>query len=131
MCKCQSGTQRVPSCVNATVVHVMYKSFILPLFDYADVIWNNCTNTLADELEHLHLDAIRTTGVRGISHQKLLTETGLMSLSERRQCHKLILYFKIVNGITSSYLGAELPQLVSAVNPYHRHSCCPPPCPDT
>ena len=57
----------------------MYKSFILPHFDYADIIWDNCTNTLADELESLHLDAIRTiTGaVRGTSHQQLLTETGL------------------------------------------------------
>ena len=44
---------------------------MLPLLDYADGVWDNCTINLADELEQLHLDAIRTiTGaVRGISHQ--------------------------------------------------------------
>ena len=49
----------------------MYISFILPIFDYVDVVRDNCTLKLADELEELYLDAIRTiTGaVRGTSHQ--------------------------------------------------------------
>ena len=49
----------------------MYTSFILPYFDYADVIWDNCTIRLSEELEHLLLDAIRmiTGTVRGISHK--------------------------------------------------------------
>ena len=38
----------------------MYKSFILPYFDHADVTWDNCMTRLSEELEHLHLDAIRT-----------------------------------------------------------------------
>ena len=100
----------------------MYKSFILPHFDYADVIWDNCTNTLADELESLHLDAIRTiTGaVRGTSHQNLLAETGLTSLSEKDTgVIKLLCISKLstVLIIIPSYHGAELPQLVSSVNP--------------
>ena len=46
---------------------------MLPLLDYADGVWDNCTINLADELEQLHLDAIRTiTGaVRGTSQQSL------------------------------------------------------------
>ena len=51
----------------------VYRSFILPLFDYADVVWDNCAIKLADELEQLHLDAIRaiTGAVRGTSQQSL------------------------------------------------------------
>ena len=37
----------------------MYKSFILPQFDYADIVWDNCSGTLSNMLENLHLEAIR------------------------------------------------------------------------
>ena len=40
-------------------LEIMYKSFILPLFDYADIIWDNCTNTQSNILENLHLEGIR------------------------------------------------------------------------
>ena len=40
-----------------------YKSFNLPILYYADVVWNNCTIKMVDELEQLHLDAIRTITV--------------------------------------------------------------------
>ena len=38
----------------------LYRSYILPHFDYADVLWDNCTLELSDNLEALHLDARRT-----------------------------------------------------------------------
>ena len=38
----------------------MYRSFILSQLDYADVIWDNYSLKLAEELESLHLDAVRT-----------------------------------------------------------------------
>ena len=53
-------------------LETMHRSFILPQLDYADVIWDNCSLKLAEDLESLHLDAIRTFigAVRGTSHQK-------------------------------------------------------------
>ena len=47
--------------------------FILPQLDHVDVIWNNCSLKLAEDLESLHFDAIRTIigAVCGTSHQKL------------------------------------------------------------
>ncbi|KAK7490747.1 hypothetical protein BaRGS_00017976 [Batillaria attramentaria] len=66
------------------------------IIDYAGVIWDNCTNSLADELENLLLEGIRiiTDLVRGTSHHKLYLESRLLPLRERRRRHKLILYFK-------------------------------------
>ena len=32
--------------------------WFLPLFKYADIIWDNCTTTQASTLENLHLEAI-------------------------------------------------------------------------
>eukprot|EP00745_Piridium_sociabile_P017481 TRINITY_DN2628_c1_g1_i3.p1 TRINITY_DN2628_c1_g1~~TRINITY_DN2628_c1_g1_i3.p1 ORF type:complete len:175 (+),score=3.43 TRINITY_DN2628_c1_g1_i3:72-596(+) len=64
-------------------LEIMYKSFILPHFDFSDIVWDNCTNQLAEHLENVHLDAIRTIvgTVRGTSHQKLYIESGLEQLS--------------------------------------------------
>ena len=103
-------------------LETMYRSFIVPQLDYADVIWDNCSLKLAEELESLHLDAIRTIigAVRGTSHQKLYTESGFTTLRERRFRHKIIMYHKIVQEITSTYLKEHLPPLVSSTNPYHR-----------
>ena len=105
-------------------LETMYKAFILPHFDYSDIVWDNCTGTLADELEKLNLDAIRTiTGaVRGTSHDKLYKESGILPLRERRRRHKLIAFFKIILGITPEYLSKYLPRLVSETNPYHRRN---------
>jgi len=36
----------------------MYKSFILPQFDYTDIVWVNCSETLSDMQENLHLEAL-------------------------------------------------------------------------
>jgi hypothetical protein len=100
----------------------MYKSFILPQLDYADVVWDNSTQKLSEDLENLHLDAIRTiTGaVRGTNHQKLYTESGFTTLRERRLRHKIIMYHKIVHEKTPTYLNVNIPPLVSSFNPYHR-----------
>ena len=57
-------------------LETMYKSFIFPLFDHADIIWDNCTVVQSASLENLHLEALRiiTGSVRGTSHQKLYNE---------------------------------------------------------
>ena len=99
----------------------MYKSFILPHFDYSDAVWDNCTNELSEQLEQLNLDAIRTVigAVRGTSHQKLYEESGFIPLKERRSRHKLIIFYKMVNGLAPKHLTDCLPPLVSISNPYH------------
>ena len=56
----------------------MYKLFILPHFDYTDIVWDNCTDKLSDMLESLHLEEIRIIlgAVHGTRHQKLYEECG-------------------------------------------------------
>ena len=99
----------------------MYKAYILPHFDFADVLWDNCTQELSHELEMLHLDALRTIigSVRGTSHEKLYVESGFIPLFERRRRHKIIMYHKIVNKLVPNYLNEILPPLLSEINRYH------------
>ena len=86
-CRCQVACLRsFKYRLSRKVLETMYRSFILPQLDYADVIWDNCSLKLAEELESLHLDAIRTIigAVRGTSHQKLYTKSGFTTLREIR-----------------------------------------------
>jgi hypothetical protein len=78
-------------------LETIYKSFILPIFDYCDFIWDNCNKEHVKLLENLNLDALRTIcgATRGTSHNSLYLETGLGPL-----VHKLSVLYKIKN---SSY----------------------------
>ena len=93
----------------------MYKSFILPVLDYGDIIWDNCTEILSNKLEEVQLDALRTISgsVRGTSHAKLYQETGFIPLKERRKRHKLLLFFKFVNNMLPAHINRKIPELVS------------------
>jgi hypothetical protein len=103
-------------------LETLYKSFVMPHFDYADIVWDNCTAVLSNLLEDLHLKALRviTGSVRGTSHQLLYEESGFCTLKERRRRHKLTAYKKITLGICPDYLSNLLPPLVSETNPYPR-----------
>ena len=103
-------------------LETMYKSYILPLLDYADVLWDNCTEIQANTLEQLQIEALRiiTGSVRGTSHASLYNETGFITLKERRKRHKLILYFKFVKGLLPDHIALKFPSLVSENNPYRR-----------
>merc|ERR1712115_433887 len=84
--------------------------------------WDNCTDTQANTLEQLQIDAMRTISgsVRGTSHASLYIETGFISLKERRKRHKILLYFKYIKGILPEHISSKFPPLVAEVNPYHR-----------
>ena len=101
-------------------LEIMYKSFILPILDYADVVWDNCADYLAEDLEDLQRDAIRTiTGtVRGTSHESLYGESGFVLLKDRRERHKLIIFFKYVNGMLPEHQTNKFPELATITNPY-------------
>ena len=53
-----------------------YISFIWPMLEYGNILWDNCTKQQSDLLESIQLDAARIiTGLRkGTSHQVLLNE---------------------------------------------------------
>ena len=108
--------------LNRKSLETIYKSFILPHFDYADVLYDNCPLYLKNKLEDVHLDALRTIigTVKGTSHETIYFESGFTTLSERRKKHKLIMFFKIVNGLVPNFLNKYLPPLASSINPYHR-----------
>ena len=101
--------------LNRRSLEIMYKSFILPHFDYADVVWDNLTQRQIQDLEEIQLEALRTIigTVRGTGHDVMYEESGLIPLRIRRERRKLILFFKFVNGLLPTHLSRKFPEFVS------------------
>ena len=73
----------------------MYLSFIRPLIEYGDIVWDNCSQDDKNHLEAMNIEATRiTTGATKYCNlEKLFTEIGWDKLQNRRNMHKLIQYY--------------------------------------
>ena len=89
----------------------IYFSFIRPILEYADIIWDGCNQTMKARLERIHFEAARIiTGASKLaSIESLLTETGWDTLQNRRYKHKLILFHKMFHKQTPDYLASLVP----------------------
>ena len=99
----------------------IYFTFIRPLLEYADIIWDNCTINETEDIEKIQLEAARivTGTTKLVSIRELYQETGWEKLETRRQKHKLIKFYSIVSGQSSTYLQELIPQEVSQTSDYN------------
>ena len=75
----------------------IYKSFVRPNLDYADIIYNKPFNeSLKRKIEMVQYNAalIITGAFKGTSRDKIYQELGLESLADRRWTRKLIFFTK-------------------------------------
>ena len=98
-----------------------YISFIRPMLEYGNILWDNCTKQQSDLLESIQLDAARIiTGLRkGTNHDMLYAELGISSLASRRQDAKLIQFFKILNNEAPSYIDEIIRNFKTHNNEYN------------
>lgn len=99
---------------------IIYISFIRPLLECANVVWDNCTQYESDELEKVQHEAARivTGATKLVSLHSLYIDTGWESLATRREKQKLILYYKMQNGLTPEYLSSLVPPTVGSTVRY-------------
>ena len=107
--------------LNTCILNTFYKSYILPLMEYASEVWAGCTITDSDRLEKVQLAAARVvTGLPMYCPTRILyRETGWETLAVRRERKRLCLMYKVVNNIAPSYLTELLPNYVHEMNPYN------------
>jgi hypothetical protein len=88
--------------------------------EYADIIYDNSTKDLHNKLEHIQRRAglICTGAYRHTENRSLMRELNWESLALRRKNHKLIHYYKIINGHTPDYLKREIPDAISTLSNY-------------
>ena len=96
----------IPDLCTLTYFDKLYKSMILPLLDYCDVIYNFCTMYESEQLDKLQKQAslLCTSVFRITSNEKLLKELGRPKLTNRRTRHRLVLFYKILNYLIPQYL---------------------------
>ena len=101
-------------------LETIYKSFIRPLLEYADVIWDNCTHQNKNKLELIQLEAARiSTGKKVVSVANLYIETGWETLDARRNKQKLVLFYKMYHDLIPLYLSSLVPPLVQNASHYN------------
>ena len=89
--------------------------------EYADVVWDNTTLFLTNKLENVQIEAARivTGGTRLVSINSLYKETGWGTLQARRENHKKIYFYKMVNGLVPPYLNAIVPCTFENIHDYN------------
>jgi len=88
-----------------------YRSFIRPVLEYGDIIFDGAVETLKNKLENVQLAALRViTGAKqGTSNERLYIETGLVPLQRRRDIHKIIKFHSIFYGYAPQHLKTLKP----------------------
>ena len=101
-------------------LQTIFFSFIRPLLEYADVVWNNCTQYESNELDKIQNEAARivTGATKLASIDSLHTETGWETLGSRRKIHKLTMFYKMKNGLCPDYLVSLVPATVGSASQY-------------
>ena len=102
-------------------LETIYTTFIRPLIEYGDVIWDNCTQYEKQELDKIQNEAARiaTGTTKLVSLHSLYNEICWESLECRRNNHKLTLFYKMVHNITPLYLSSLIPQSVNTISRYN------------
>ena len=97
-----------------------YFTYIRSLLGYADIIWDNCSQQECNEIEKIQFEAGRivTGSTKLVEINKLYKELGWLKLSERRDLHKLFLFFKMDHGLAPLYLSNLLPPHVEDVTSF-------------
>ncbi len=101
-------------------LETIYTSFIRPVLEYGDVLFDSGTQQEKDELEKIQQEAARiaTGTTKLVSIHKLMREVGWESLESRRRKHKLVLFFKMTKDLTPYYLSSLVPPTVGSASRY-------------
>ncbi len=97
--------------LNRWSLSVMYNSFVLPVMEYANVVWGGSCDTYLAKLERVHVDGMRlVTGATARSNiSKLYEDLGWVSMRSRCEEAMLLMLYKILHGMAPDYLIELLP----------------------
>ena len=112
--------QHIKFKVSRNCLQRYYMSFVLPVLEYADSLWNGAYDQDLNRLDKVHIRAMRiiTGATQRSSTQALYGELGWHTLAQRRSIHRLRLFYKIKYNLAPSYLSQLMPQTAHERNPY-------------
>ena len=102
---------RLRRSLSESILNTIYRSLILPLFDYGDVIYSSSFTKYTDKLQKLQNRAARIILKVKFEHHVSVPEMHnalhWQLLDERRHNHSLVFMYKILNDLTPTYLRNE------------------------
>jgi hypothetical protein len=103
-------------------LETLYKSFIRPILEYADIIWDtpDAHRHSLDILDKVQLEAARlvTGATARCSMENLYREVGWETLALRRRLHRATMMFKTMTGLAPESLQHKIPNRVEARTRY-------------
>ena len=92
--------------LNRYTLEVLFKSLVRSCLEYADVVWDGCSESDSNFFESLQIEGARvvTGALKGTNRVSLLNELSWVDLSVRRKLHKLCLMYKMVFKLAPPYL---------------------------
>ena len=101
--------------ISINALNQMYMSYLLPVVEYASVVWDGCSEPDSQTLQKIKNEAARlVTGLtRSVSLEHPYKECGWLTLSQRRQQHKLSFVYDVNAGLVPSYISDLIPPLVN------------------
>ena len=103
--------KKLPLFLSRKTLLTIYKSFVGPNLDYADIIYDKRSNEFFKtkiEMIQYQVALVITGAIEGTSCDRQYQEIGLESLADRRWSRKIFFFHKIVNGLLPSYLQSYL-----------------------
>ena len=112
--------RRLKSLLPHHVLVTVYKSLILPHFDYCSSVWGNLGKGLAQKLQKLQNRAARiiTGSDYTIRSSEILSDLNWSTLEQRQDLHLKLLMFKTINKNVPDYISAKF----VPVNTIHNYS---------
>ena len=89
----------------------IYKSFVHPHLDYADIIYDKPANVKFEsklEIVQYNVCLAITGAIRGTNGDGIYAELGLESFSAKRWYQRWLFFYKIVHGFSLAYLTAHI-----------------------
>ena len=113
--------RRLKFTLDRNSLETIYISFIRPILEYSDVLFDNCTIQEARDLESVQHEAARivTGTTKLVSIDKLTAEVRWESLENRRRKHKLVFLYKMLHNLSPSYLTDMNPSTPLANSNYN------------
>ena len=87
------------------VIALLYKTFVVPIFDYCDTVWQPNSLRMCNKLDQLHVNATQLI----LSCRSTNSNLKLPSLPSTRRCfHVAIQAFKVLHKLSPLYLLSAL-----------------------
>jgi len=99
---------------------VLYRAYVLPIVDYGDIIFDNCTTTDSNLLESVQTAAAKIIVgcLKTTSHEIILKDLGLTPLFICRQFHILKAFRAILLRSCPSFLSTLAPKFFKNLSDY-------------